>query len=101
MVSLEHAVSRAILRARLMELALHSSGRWTISVGSHTVPATRTILSDRISFTAQFIGVPDGDVQVLDHDGIPIFGRSFSAPDFAPFTIEWEFAVKDEPAVAA
>jgi hypothetical protein len=100
MMSLEHAVSRAVMRARLMERALHSAGDWMISVGDVVMPANRTILDDRIVFSAMFTEKTTDAVQMLVHDDVPLSVRPFTAPDFAPFIVDWTISVADVPAVA-
>lgn len=99
-MTLEHAVARAVFRARLMEHALHSGKDWSITVGDITVPANRTVLADRIVFSAQFSTIPSGDVQELDHEGIPVSGQPFVAPDFAPFIIDWTLSIVEAPIAA-
>lgn len=100
MMSLELAVSRAVLRARLAEHALHSDFGWTITVGESTVPANRTVLDDRIVFSAMFVEEPTGDVQVISHEGVPLSVRPFTAPGFWPFIIDWSVSVSEEPVAA-
>lgn len=90
---LDHAVSRAIKAAHLLERALHSAGTWTITIGTQTVPANRTVLSDRIVFSALFPEAPDGDVRTLDHDGVSLCAHPFSGVDFAPFIVDWELVI--------
>ena len=99
-MSLDHAVSRAIMKARLMERALHSTGTWTITVGSQTMPANRTVLDDRIVFSALFPEAPDGDVQILGHGEVCLSAAPFSKPDFAPFIVDWELTVAGDPVTA-
>jgi hypothetical protein len=100
MMSLELAISRAVLRARLMETALHSPESWTITVGDLAVPANRTVLDDRVVFSAMFTETPIDPVQVLVHDGVPLSVRPFVAPDFAPFIVDWTIGIADVSIVA-
>lgn len=96
-MSLEHAVSRAVMKARLVERALHSDGEWTIQIDGTTATANRTILDDRIVFSALFTEPVRSVYQWLNHDGVPLSVQSFAAPDFAPFIVDWELSVQERP----
>lgn len=98
-MSLDLAVSRAVMRARLLETALHSSGTWTITVGGVTVPANRHVLDDRIVFSAMFTEIPDGDLQLLSCDGQELALRPFRHPPFTPFVMEWSIVVREQDSV--
>lgn len=51
---LDLEVARAVMRLRQIERALHDSGPWQMCANGVTVPATRFIRADRISFVSHF-----------------------------------------------
>jgi hypothetical protein len=95
-MNLELAVSRAVLRARLAETALHSDEGWTISAGDVTVRANRAILDDRVVFSALISEPVTDGLQILSHNGVAMSVRPFSAPDFCPMIVDWEIVVAEE-----
>jgi hypothetical protein len=96
-MSLDLAVARVIMRARVLEHALHaSSAEWNITVGDTVVSANRTVLNDRIVFSALFPEQPDGDFQTLSHNGVPMTVRPFTDPGFAPFIVDWALVLPEE-----
>jgi hypothetical protein len=100
-MSLDHAVSRAIMKARLLECALHSDDNWSITIGDTTVKANRAVLDDRVVFSALFGERPVGDIQTLDHAGVSLSARRISVPDLDRFIVDWELLIREEDAVAA
>lgn len=99
-MSLDLAVARVIMTARLMEHALHApTADWEIAVGDTVVSANRTVLDDRVVFSALFPEQPDGDLQTLSHSGVPMIVRPFTYPGFAPFIVEWALVLPEEDPV--
>lgn len=100
-MSLDLAVARVITRARVMEHALHASNaEWSITVGDTTVSANRTVLDDRVVFSALFPDQPTGTAQTLSHNGLPMMVRPFIDPGFAPLIVDWALVLPKEDSVA-
>lgn len=100
-MSLDLAVARVIMRARVLEHALHAStADWEIAVGDTVVSANRTILDDRVIFSALFPEQPVGTSQTLSCNGIPMMVRPFIDPGFAPLIIDWALVLSKEDSVA-
>lgn len=58
MVSLDIAVSSAIMRLHALERALHDDGPWEMEFAGVRVPANRFVFNDRVQFCATFPPMP-------------------------------------------
>lgn len=82
--SLDLTVAAALMRWRLIERALHDHKPWSMQYAGVTVPATRFIRADRISFVAHFPAMcpltePEYAVTLLC-DGEPLRVLSIDEP---------------------
>lgn len=80
-----------------MEHALHASNaEWGITIGDTVVSANRTVLDDRVVFSALLPEQPDGDLQTLTCNGIPMMVRPFTDPGFTPCILDWALTLAEE-----
>jgi hypothetical protein len=101
-MTLDLAVSRAVMAARLIERAVHDHGPWAMRVEGITCPAVRWITGDRVIFRAHLPEVcflDDEHFVDLLCNGEPVSTRlvDFSSGDLS---ITWTLALQDAPAPA-
>ena len=94
-MSLDLAVSRAIMRLRLLERAVHDDGPWEIRVGDQVLQAVRIVFDDRVVFSVHFSSIPTQPMLELLCAGELVSVRPVEHPGYAPFILDWEIALTD------
>lgn len=64
-MTLDHAVNRALARARTAERALHDRRGWTMEALGRRVPCSKTLGDDRIVFQAYLPDPMPGSARVV------------------------------------
>lgn len=98
-MSLDLAVSRAVVQMRALERAVHDAGPWEIDIAGVRSPASRLVLDDRVDFEADFPAQQDQEGSaVLLCAGEFVSARALELPE-GPFTLDWSLTLNETTAV--
>lgn len=103
-MSMDLALSRAIMLVHILEKAVHDQGFWTMELSGVTVAAQRVIDGNRVIFSAEFPEmwiIDDASPLSLYCDGDLVLSREagfISSSSGHPFMAEWVFSIPEEVA---
>lgn len=98
-MSLDLAVSRAVMKLRLMEHALHGNASWEMRFANTTAKANKTVFDDRVVFSATFLKKGwnlshETNLELLYGKQV-VSVRRCTLPDYEPFIVDWAVAIDD------
>lgn len=99
-MALDHAVSRAVFLAHVLERAIHDPGPWFLDLSGWLAPADRDVTENGVVFSAHFSGPHENEPLVLSlihMDGTVVVSKPIEVTAAAGFfAVDYELALPTE-----